>query len=173
LRRWRFYGVLKLKRPWPAGRVSQKKQQEDKTRRNEIMPTIIEDNQITAKTKELCQAILDEPNMRAIRQRIDAFMADDKTRAAYDGLVEKGQALQQKQQSATPLSNDEIIDFEKTRDSLLANPVARSFLDAQEELHNVQESIQQYVSKTLELGRVPNPDDLSGGNCGHGCGCHH
>lgn len=111
--------------------------------------------------------------MRSIRQRIDAFMADEKTRSAYDGLVEKGQALQQKQQMALPLSNDEIVEFEKTRDSLLTNPVARGFLDAQEELHNVQESIQQYVSKTLELGRVPSEEDLGGGGCGHGCGCHH
>src|SRR5947209_16217968 len=124
------------------------------------MATITEDNQITLKTKELCQAILDEPNMRSIRQRIDTFMADEKTRAAYDGLVEKGQALQQKQQMAMPLSNDEIVEFEKTRDNLLTNPVARGFLDAQEELHNVQESIHQYVSKTLELGRIPSETDL-------------
>ena len=137
------------------------------------MPTTIADNQITAKTRELCQAILDEPNMRSIRQRIDTFMADEKTRAAYDGLVEKGQALQQKQQMALPLSNDEVVEFEKTRDHLLTNPVARGFLGAQEELHNVQESIQQYVSKTLELGRVPSDDDLNSGGCGHGCGCHH
>jgi len=36
------------------------------------------------------------------------------------------------------------------------NPVARGFLDAQESLHKIQDSIQQYVSKTLELGRVPH-----------------
>jgi cell fate (sporulation/competence/biofilm development) regulator YlbF (YheA/YmcA/DUF963 family) len=137
------------------------------------MPTTTEETQITAKTKELCQAILDEPNMRSIRQRIDTFMADEKTRSAYDGLIEKGQALQQKQQTAQPLSNDEIVEFEKTRDTLMMNPVARGFLDAQEELHSVQESIQQYVNKTLELGRVPTEDDLGGGGCGHGCGCHH
>jgi cell fate (sporulation/competence/biofilm development) regulator YlbF (YheA/YmcA/DUF963 family) len=137
------------------------------------MPTTTEETQITAKTKELCQAILDEPNMRSIRQRIDTFMADEKTRSAYDGLIEKGQALQQKQQTAQPLSNDEIVEFEKTRDSLMMNPVARGFLDAQEELHSVQESIQQYVNKTLELGHVPTEDELGGGGCGHGCGCHH
>jgi cell fate (sporulation/competence/biofilm development) regulator YlbF (YheA/YmcA/DUF963 family) len=138
------------------------------------MQTTTEESQITQKTKELCQAIVDEPNMRSIRQRIDAFMGDEKTRSAYDGLVAKGQALQQKQQMATPLSNEEIVDFEKTRDNLLTNPVARDFLDAQEELHNVQESIQQYISKTLELGRVPTEEEISGGGCGHGgCGCHH
>ena len=54
-----------------------------------------------------------------------------------------------------------------------AESVARGFLDAQEELHTVQQSIQQYVSKTLELGRVPKEEDLNDGGCGHGCGCHH
>jgi hypothetical protein len=87
--------------------------------------------------------------------------------------MEKGQALQQKQQSATPLSNQEITEFEQHRESLMSNPVARGFIDAQEELREVQETISQYVSKTLELGRMPTDEDLSGGSCGHGCGCHH
>jgi hypothetical protein len=37
----------------------------------------------------------------------------------------------------------------------------------------VQETIHQYVNKTLELGRLPTEEDLNGGSCGHGCGCHH
>jgi len=125
------------------------------------------------KTRELCQTILDQPNMQSIRQRIDTFMADDKTRAQYDGLMEKGQVLQQKQQQSLPLSGEEIADFEKHRDALLQNPVARNFLDAQEELHDVQHSVQQYLTKTLELGRLPTDEDLNSGGCGHGCGCGH
>ena len=137
------------------------------------MPTTIEETPVVQKTKELCQAILDQPNMQSIRQRVDAFMADEKTRAQYDGLMSKGQALQQKQQMSMPLTGDEITEFENQRESLLKNPVARGFLDAQEELHQVQESIHQYVTKTLELGRMPTEEDLNGGGCGHGCGCHH
>ena len=137
------------------------------------MPTTIEETSVIQKTKELCQAILDQPNMQSIRQRVDAFMADEKTRTQYDGLMSKGQALQQKQQMSMPLTGDEITEFETQREALLNNPVARGFLDAQEELHNVQESIHQYVTKTLELGRMPTEEDLNGGGCGHGCGCHH
>jgi len=118
--------------------------------------------------------LLDEPSMRALRQRIDDFMADEQTRAQYDGLVAKGQALQEKQQQQTPLTGEEISEFEQQRDSLLSNPVARGFLDAQQELHQVQESIQKHVSKTLELGRLPTEEELSSGCCGdHGCGCSH
>jgi cell fate (sporulation/competence/biofilm development) regulator YlbF (YheA/YmcA/DUF963 family) len=138
------------------------------------MQTTIEETPVIQKTKELCQAILDQPDMRSIRQRIDSFMGDEPTRALYDDLMSKGQALQQKQQMSLPLTGEEIADFEQHRDKLMANEVARGFMDAQQELHNVQESIQQYVSKTLELGRVPTEEELNdGGGCGHGCGCKH
>src|SRR6266446_3392955 len=138
-----------------------------------IMETMIEETPVIQKTKELCQAILDQPNMQSIRQRIDAFMGDEQTRAQYDGLVTKGQALQQKQQLSLPLSGEEVAEFEQHREALLSNPVAKGFLDAREELHGVQESIPQYVNKTLELGRLPSEEDINGGSCGHGCGCHH
>ena len=138
-----------------------------------LMLTEIEENAVTEKTVELCNTILAQPNMTSIRQRIDAFMADDKSRTQYETLMVKGQALNDKQQRSLPLSGEEISDFEKHREELLGNPVARGFLDAQEALHEIQESVQKYVAKTLELGRVPTEDDLGGGSCGHGCGCHH
>ncbi len=138
-----------------------------------IMATTTEDSLVLQKTKELCQTILEQPNMRSIRQRIDAFLDDEQSRAQYDGVVNKGQVLQQKQQSSEPLSGDEIQDFERDRDALLQNPVARGYLDAQEELHQVKQSVHKYVSKTLELGRLPTDEDLEGGGCGHGCGCSH
>jgi cell fate (sporulation/competence/biofilm development) regulator YlbF (YheA/YmcA/DUF963 family) len=138
------------------------------------MASTIEETAITRKTRELCQTILDEPTMQALRQRIDSFMADEQTRAQYDDLITKGQALQQKQQQSLPVTNEEISDFEQHRDSLLNNPVARGFLDAQQELHQVQESIHKYVSKTLELGRLPSEEEMCGDCCGHdGCGCGH
>jgi cell fate (sporulation/competence/biofilm development) regulator YlbF (YheA/YmcA/DUF963 family) len=138
------------------------------------MVSTIEETAIARKTRELCQTILDEPSMKALRQRIDTFMADEATRAQYDGLIAKGQALQEKQQASTPLSGEEISDFEQHRDSLLKNPVAREFLDAQQELHEVKQTITKQVSKTIELGRLPSEEELSSGCCGdHSCGCEH
>ena len=137
------------------------------------MSTTIEESAVMQKTRELCQTILDQPNMQAIRKRIDEFMGDEQTRAQYDDLVNKGQVLQQKQQMSLALTGEEIADFEQHRDSLMRNPVARAFLDAQEELHQVQQSVHQYVNKTLELGRLPTGEEMEGGSCGHGCGCGH
>ncbi len=137
------------------------------------MPSTMEDNAVLQKTKELCQTILEQPEMRSIRQRIDAFMGDNGTRTEYEALVNKGQALQQKQQSSIQLTGDEIADFEQHRDRVLQNPVARGFLDAQEELHQFQQSVHHYVNKTLELGRLPTEEEVnSGGGCGGGCSCH-
>ena len=138
------------------------------------MLTQTENNAVTGKTRELCQALLDQPNMTSIRGRIDAFMADEKSQAQYETVVTKGKALHEKQQTSVPLSGEEVADFEKHREALLGNSVARGFLDAQEELHEIQHSIQRQVSKTLELGRLPSEEDFGDGSCGHhDCGCQH
>ncbi|HUZ06554.1 MAG TPA: YlbF family regulator [Candidatus Paceibacterota bacterium] len=128
---------------------------------------------IEEKTQELCQTIIAEPEMISIRSRIDTFLADASARGHYETLMGMGQALQEKQQHGQTLAPAEISDFEKSRESLLANPVARGFLDAQEELHEIQHSIQKKISRTLELGRLPTTEDLEEGSCGHGCGRHH
>ena len=137
------------------------------------MQTTTQNGVIHQKTIELCQTILDQPEMRAARQRVERFAADEKSRAQYEGLMTKGQALQEKQQRSLPLSGEEISAFEKDRDALLNTPVARDFLDAQQELHQVHTSINQYISKTLELGRLPTESDMDSGECCHGCGCEH
>jgi cell fate (sporulation/competence/biofilm development) regulator YlbF (YheA/YmcA/DUF963 family) len=139
------------------------------------MAATSDDTLISRKTRELCQAILDEPSVQALRKNIDSFMADETTRTQYDGVVSKGQALQQKQQMSATLTDEEIADFEQHRDALLRNPVASDYLDAQQQLRDIQESIQRHVKKTFELGRLPSEEDLAGGCCsdGHGCGCSH
>ena len=137
------------------------------------MPTQIEENSVTQKTRELCQAIVDLPNLRAARQQIDAFQSNETARGQYEVVMSKGQALQEKQARSQPLESAEIADFEKHRDDLMQNSIARGFLDAQEELHEMQHFIQKSISKTIELGRVPTEADFDAGSCGDGCGCHH
>jgi cell fate (sporulation/competence/biofilm development) regulator YlbF (YheA/YmcA/DUF963 family) len=132
------------------------------------MPTKIE-----AKTRELCQTIIDQPEMISIRKRIDTFLSDPGARSQYEAVMSKGQALQEKQARSQPLESGEIADFEKHRDALMKNSIALGFLDAQEELHTMQHAIQKSISKTIELGRVPTEADLDAGSCGEGCGCHH
>ncbi len=132
------------------------------------MPTKIE-----TKTRELCQTIIELPEMISIRKRIDTFLSDAGARGQYETVMSKGQALQEKQARSQQLESAEIADFEKHRDALMNNSIARGFLDAQEELHAMQHSIQKSISKTIELGRIPTEAELEAGSCGEGCGCHH
>ncbi|HEY2329704.1 MAG TPA: YlbF family regulator [Verrucomicrobiae bacterium] len=132
------------------------------------MPTIIE-----TKTNELCEAILQEIHSGGIRRRIDTFLGDATAKGQYESLMSRGQTLQEKQHGGQVLDAVEIAAFEKDRDALLKNPVAAGFLDAQEEMHELQSTVKKTVAKTIELGRIPTAEDLAeGGSCGSGCGCH-
>jgi cell fate (sporulation/competence/biofilm development) regulator YlbF (YheA/YmcA/DUF963 family) len=132
-----------------------------------IMPTKVE-----SKTTELCHAILEEIQSGGIRQRIDTFLADTSARGQYESLMSRGQTLQDRQHGGQALDPAEIAAFEKDRDALLKNPVAASFLDAQEEMHEIQHVVKKMVGKEIELGRIPTAEDLAEGGCGNGCGCH-
>ena len=135
--------------------------------------TQVENGAVLEKTRELCETLLTEPTVTSIRQRIDTFMADDQSRSQYETVTAKGQALHEKQHNSLPLTGEEISEFESQREALLTNPIARGFLDAQEEMQGLQEMIQKQIAKTLELGRLPAAEDFESGSCGHGCGCHH
>jgi cell fate (sporulation/competence/biofilm development) regulator YlbF (YheA/YmcA/DUF963 family) len=129
---------------------------------------------ILQKTRELCEAILEQPQVLSIRRRVESFMADPAAQRQYETVSELGQQLHDKQHQGETLSSAEIAAFDKQRDILFSNPVAKAFLDAQEETRQIQQQVGKLVGKTLELGRVPTEEDLSeGGSCGSGCGCHH
>lgn len=132
---------------------------------------------VIEKTEELCQTILAQPSFQEIRAHIDAFTADAEAQNLYQELVDLQEELQAKQRRGVALAPDEITQFESGRDALFANPVGKAFVDAQQQLHALNDSINKYVSKTFELGRMPTEEDLtSGGGCcggggGGGCGC--
>ena len=128
---------------------------------------------LTQKTRDLCQAIVDLPNFTELKQSIDAFMADELVKFQFQMVSDRGNLLQMKQNSAAMIKDEEIAEFNKLRDELLANPVAKNFIDAQNEVARIQESVNKFLSKTFELGRAPSAADLDDGSCcSSGCGCH-
>lgn len=127
---------------------------------------------VQTKLEDLCRAILAEPGFEGARLQVEKFLINDEARAQYVRVSEAGEHLHHKQSQGVQLSETEVGEFEKEREKLLNDPVARGFLDAQEKLQGIQETINKFVGKTLELGRVPALEELGGG-CGHGCGCHH
>ena len=127
------------------------------------------------KTRELCETILKQPEFQTIRANMDKFMADQQAQQLYQELSEKGQYLQHKQQQGVQLENTEIEAFEQQREKFFKNPVAKSFVDAQQQMHEMQDSVTKFVAMTFELGRVPEQKDFEEAHgCGdHNCGCKH
>lgn len=125
---------------------------------------------VMQKVQELCETLVAAPEFASIRQRMDAFVANEAARGAYEEVQTLGQSLREKQHSGATLSDAEIADFEAKRESFLNNPVARGFLDAQEEMQEARDYVSRHVMKTFELGRLPQPEDFH--SCGHGCNCH-
>lgn len=130
------------------------------------------DSPLGDKISELCQAILDQPAFPTIRQRIDAFLVDEEAQQQFLQLNQKGEVLERKQQQGAQLTDTEIADFEQLRTAFMGNPVAQAFMEARHEMHTVQEAVSRHVTKTFELGRVPNAGDFPEGTCGSGCHCH-
>lgn len=135
------------------------------------MHTQMTNGSVLAKTRELCQTIVDQDEFQALRRDVDSFMADDSAQTLYRSVAERGEVLHHKQQQGIQLDEDEISAYETERQSLLGNEVARRFLDAQEQMHGIQQNVTRYVMKTIEIGRVPGEEDFE--TCGHGCSCGH
>ena len=127
---------------------------------------------ILTKTRELCQTLLDAPDLSEARRQINTFMADDAAKLQYQQVSEKMDFLNQKKNMGAEITDQEIDDFNADRQALLANPVAKGFLEAQQAVQQMQDLVNSFVAKTFELGRVPEEKDFNSGGCGTGCGCH-
>ena len=137
------------------------------------MSTVLETS-VLDKTRELCEAIIQQPEFDSVRQRIDQFLINDAARQQYQELNETGEHLHHKQHQGVEISKEEIEAFEKKRQEFLNNPVARGFMEAQDEAFKMRDQVAKYVGKTYELGRVPGEEDFESDCCNEGgCGCSH
>jgi len=143
------------------------------------MSIFAENSAVMAKTKELCETITQDAEFLALQGQVESFLSDDAAKLQYQSVHEKGEELHQKQHAGVELSDTEIKAFEDARDALMENEVARDFMEAQQNLQTLQKTIGKYIGMALELGRVPEAEDLQGGEeggcCGGGgggCGCH-
>lgn len=140
------------------------------------MSMLAKESNVMLKTRELCDAIAQDIEFVALQGQVERFLEDDSAKLQYQSVHERGEELHQKQHAGVELSDQEIKEFESAREALLSNEVASEFMDAQQSLQTLQKTISKYVGMTLELGRVPEPEDMQeaeggGGCCGGGCGC--
>lgn len=135
------------------------------------MHSNLENGAVLDKTRELCETIVSQPDFQALRRTVETFLADDGARTLYQTLADKGQDLHHRQHQGVQLSREEIDQFEQERENLMRNDVVRGFLEAQQQMQQVQETVGRYVMKAMELGRTPEEDDFQ--SCGQGCSCGH
>ncbi len=127
---------------------------------------------IEAKTLELCGVIVQQEGFRDLHRKLSTFMEDESLKFRFQSLNDLSQLLQQKQASGLELTPEEVSMFESQRVEFIGNPVAKDFLEAQEEVQMIQSSIYRQLSKMFEVGRVPVADDFAGECCNNsGCGC--
>jgi len=135
------------------------------------MHATLESGAVLDKTVELCETLVNQPDFVALQRNVQAFLADDAAKRLYQTVVEKGEHLHHKQHEGVTLADAEIAEYDRHRQALMLNPVAKGFMEAQEQLQQIAEGVNKYIHKTLELGRVPGPEDFE--SCGSGCDCHH
>lgn len=128
---------------------------------------------LQSKILELCQAIVADDSVKAARVQAETFLADDSAMSLYREMTTLGRSLHQKQHHGEEPSKDEVSAFNALQERCESNTVIGDFLGAQEALSGVAEAVNAFVSKSLESGRVPAPEELAKkGSCGEGCGCH-
>jgi len=132
---------------------------------------------VITKTRELCAALLEQDSYKRMKEQLDAFVADEDAQKMYQELSQKQSDLVQKQETTGDLTEEEIKEFEDQRERLLMHPVAGGFVEAQQGFEELRDTVNRYVTKTFELGRVPTEEEVApqqGGCCGGGgggCGC--
>lgn len=139
------------------------------------MTMLATESNVILKTRELCETISQDIEFLALQGQVERFLGDDESKLQYQSVHDMGDQLHQKQQANVELSELEIKQFEEARQSLMENEVISDFMSAQQNLQDLQKTVTKYVSMTLELGRVPEAEDMKegdgGGCCGGGCGC--
>ena len=127
---------------------------------------------IKRSTEQLCESIVNQKGFAELYKKIEAFINDEKLKYEYGVLNDRGALLQQMQQNGAEIKEDEIVEFEKLREEFMNNTVATDFLEAQEEVQQLQDKIHQVIAKSFEIGRVPQPEDFDFCSDGFGhCGC--
>ena len=76
------------------------------------MDTKAKDSPITQKTLDLCQAITEQADFLSLKQKLDAFMADELVKFDYQQVNSLGNLLQSKQSNGVELTPAEVEKFE-------------------------------------------------------------
>lgn len=127
---------------------------------------------VIAKTQELCQSIIDSPELKDMLADVEAFMEHDEAKNLFTAMQQSYSELMQKQEAGKELTAGEMNEFQKKQEAVMNHPISKKFLEARERIDQVQNEIGTWVSMTFELGRLPTQHEIDHAGCGD-CGCSH
>jgi cell fate (sporulation/competence/biofilm development) regulator YlbF (YheA/YmcA/DUF963 family) len=128
---------------------------------------------IESRLTDLCSAIAADPQIRSARDQAEAFLADEQAVGLYREMMTLGNQLQQLHRAGEQLDEAEVERFEELRTRGNNHAGIQAFHQAQDTLQSVATAVNGFISKTLERGAVPTPEEVfQSGSCGEGCGCH-
>jgi cell fate (sporulation/competence/biofilm development) regulator YlbF (YheA/YmcA/DUF963 family) len=136
------------------------------------METLSLNSAVLDKTRELCSLILKSGEYTENVSKIETFFADEEAQKEYRSFASLGEELHQKQHAGT-ITPEDIEGYEASLVKLKENPVTAGFMDAESTLNGIVQQVSKHVGKALELGRIPEPEDLQDSGCcsSGGCGC--
>jgi cell fate (sporulation/competence/biofilm development) regulator YlbF (YheA/YmcA/DUF963 family) len=127
---------------------------------------------IEIKTRELCAALVELPSFPELFKKVERYLADLGAQYQLSQLSQLTELLQQRQSMGAEISEEEIGNYEGTRNAIMKSDTIREFVEAQEEIQKIQHQIMRLVTKTFEVGRVPIEDDFYEETCNATCGSH-
>ena len=104
-----------------------------------------EETPVVRKTKELCQTIVDQPGYQAMKKSIMDFLSNDDARAQYQRLCDLQESLHHKSHSGEEIPDEEIAEFERLEQAFMANPLAQGFIQAQQAMLKLVQTIMLLV----------------------------
>ncbi|MEO0444437.1 MAG: YlbF family regulator [Verrucomicrobiota bacterium] len=132
---------------------------------------------IQAKTRELCQTILDDASFAEAITRIQAFTQDKEAQRLYGTWQERGRAMHQLTHHGHTPTEEDVAELERCKAAVINNPTALAFEEAENQLNSIFGDVMKWVQTTLQKGRMPTEEDFASSGCcggggGGGCGCH-
>ena len=128
---------------------------------------------IEEQLQSLCEAIAADEEVQAARASAEAFLADEDAVNLYREVATTSHELEKRHRAGQVISDEEVQAYEELQNRADSHEGIQSFQEAQGVLQRIASMVNKHVTKTLEKGRVPTPEEMSGGGgCGTGCGCH-
>ncbi len=131
---------------------------------------IAKDPVILSRVHDLCTMIADHPTFESHREAVKSFMESDHARGLFDRALMLQTDLRDRRSEGLVISEEEEQEFQKAQEDLFNDETANAFLAAQDDMKETEGIIHLYITRTLQLGRVPEEDELLPDDEGCGCG---